>query len=68
MFFLAKSAGCPSCGSASIRRSRRKGLLEFLLHHLLRIDPYRCRACYERYFRLRHPEHHPDPATPKHAH
>ena len=68
MFFFAKSADCPRCGSASIRRSRRKGLLEFLLHHLLRIAPYRCKDCDARFFRLRHAEHHPDSHVPNHAH
>jgi len=68
MFSLRRPSRCPNCGSTSIRRSRRKGLLEFLLHRLFSINPYRCRVCYERYFRLRHTQHHADSATPKHAH
>lgn len=51
MFSLVRSPVSLSCGTASIRRSRRKGLLEFPLHQLFSISPYRCRVCHERYYR-----------------
>ena len=53
MFRLGKSANCPNCESASIRRSRRNGPVEYVLHTLLFISPYRCRDCDTRYFRFR---------------
>ncbi len=68
MFSLARSPGCANCGSASIARSRRHGLIEFLLHYLLFISPYRCKACDVRHFRFGHTQRHPDSAAPKHAH
>ena len=66
MFSLVRSPVCPSCGTSSIRRSRRKGLLEFLLHQLLSISPYRCRVCDERYYR--HSSHQLESASHKSAH
>src|SRR5260370_1159760 len=47
MFSLVRSSGCPNCGSgsASLYRSKRHGVAEFLLHHLLHITPYRCKEC-----------------------
>jgi transposase-like protein len=53
MSILRKSSVCPRCASPAIRRSRRKGLLEHVLHSALFISPYRCGSCDERYFRLR---------------
>jgi hypothetical protein len=44
---------CPDCGSASLHRSRRKGLVESLLYRVLLLSPYRCDECYERHFRFR---------------
>ena len=44
---------CPNCGSRQIRRSRREGIGEALLHLLLFTSPFRCRECYLRFFRLR---------------
>ncbi len=41
IFSFARSADCPSCGSASVRRSRRNGIVEFLLHRFFFISPYR---------------------------
>lgn len=48
---------CPECGqSASVRRSKRRNLIESALHRLLFITPYRCDYCDARFFehRLRH--------------
>ncbi len=53
MFSLTKSPNCPDCGSASIHRSRRKGLGEHILHKLFFITPFRCRGCDCRHFRFR---------------
>jgi hypothetical protein len=44
---------CRNCGGKEVRRSRRKGAGETLLHLLLFISAFRCRECYERFFRLR---------------
>jgi hypothetical protein len=44
---------CPKCGGKQIRRSRRNGIGETLLHLLFFTSPYRCRVCYKRFFRLR---------------
>ncbi len=44
---------CPNCHSTTVRRSRRKGIGEVLLHFLVFISPYRCKDCGERFFRSR---------------
>jgi len=60
---------CPECGSGSIHRSRRKGLVESILHHALFISPYRCDECYERHFRFRSTKEaqHTSTQRPRHA-
>jgi hypothetical protein len=60
---------CPECGSRSIHRSRRKGLVESILHHALFISPYRCDECYERHLRFRTAKDMPGASTqrPRHA-
>jgi hypothetical protein len=55
-----KSSVCPSCASHEYYKSRRKGLLEHILHALFFVSPFRCTACDERYFRFRF-------LTPPHA-
>jgi hypothetical protein len=55
MAIFDKSSFCPNCASPAIHRSRRKGLLEQILHSVLFISPYRCKTCDERYFRFRLP-------------
>jgi predicted Zn-ribbon and HTH transcriptional regulator len=57
MSIFNKTSLCPNCASHAIHRSRRKGLLERVLHSVLFVSPYRCNACDERYFRLRLPVH-----------
>ncbi len=49
---------CPNCGSDRTHRSRRNGPLEWIRHYLLFTSPYRCPACYERFFHSRL-SHHP---------
>jgi hypothetical protein len=66
MSIFDKSSPCPSCASHSIHRSRRKGMLEQILHGALFISPYRCNACDERYYRLRLPVHTAE-KPPRHA-
>ena len=44
---------CPYCGGHSAYRTRRAGLKEWLLRHLLNRSPYRCLDCYERFFHHR---------------
>jgi hypothetical protein len=60
---------CPNCGSVSIRRSRRKDLLESFLHFVLFISPFRCNDCDNRHLRLRSAKKIQRPAapSPKHA-
>ena len=57
----SRSAVCPGCGSASIHRSKRRGMLEHILHTILNTSPYRCKECDFRFFRfqLSHSSHHP---------
>ena len=50
---FSKSSLCPNCASAVTHRSRRKGFLEQILHTVFFVSPFRCEACYERYFRVR---------------
>ena len=58
---------CPYCTSTNIRRSRREGPIEFFLHWLLFLSPFRCRECYQRYFGLRFAQapSHPVATSPK---
>lgn len=60
---------CPNCGSTSIRRSRRKSLLESFLHYALFLTPYRCEECDQRHLRLRSTKHvhRPSMHNPKHV-
>jgi hypothetical protein len=58
--------GCPNCGNSNIHRSRRNGPVEFILHWVFFITPYRCRECDVRHFRFRlghHSGHFPAPAS-----
>ncbi len=48
-----RSVHCPNCQGEKVRRSRRKGIGESLLHRLLFMSPYRCLDCHERFFRNR---------------
>ncbi len=41
---------CPLCGSETVLRSHRRGLLEFLILPILMLRPYRCRQCSARHF------------------
>ena len=60
------SAVCPGCGSPSLHRSKRRGMLEHFLHTLLNTSPYRCKDCDLRFFRfqLSHSSQH---SSTKHA-
>jgi hypothetical protein len=42
---------CPKCGSHSVHRSHRRGFLEPYLLRFLHLSPYRCDACYQRFYR-----------------
>ncbi len=41
---------CPRCKSVNVRRSRRKGIIDWLLRALL-VLPYRCEHCSTRFYR-----------------
>lgn len=60
---------CPSCGSASIHRSRRKDVVESFLYYVLFLSPYRCDECYERHLRFRSVKQvqRPSAQRPRHA-
>jgi hypothetical protein len=42
---------CPVCRSEHIRRSRRRGLLEFVLMAVVFFRPFLCLRCNHRFFR-----------------
>ena len=67
MKFVFSPRECPYCAGTNIRRSHREGSLEFLLHWLFFLSPYRCRECYQRYFAFRFadPDSNPVPTSPK---
>ena len=41
---------CPNCGSESVRRSLRSGLIENVFYRLIGLRPYRCTVCETRFF------------------
>jgi DNA-directed RNA polymerase subunit RPC12/RpoP len=55
-----KGRSCPYCGGKQFFRSRRSGLKDWILRHVLFQKPYRCAACDERFFRtsFRHHREH----------
>jgi hypothetical protein len=53
MLILSKSTDCPKCASPLNHKSRRKGVLEQILHTVFFISPLRCEVCDERYFHIR---------------
>jgi hypothetical protein len=53
------STRCSRCGSNSIRRSKRRGVIEKALSIVVR--PYRCRDCDHRFFPLFKTNRSPDP-------
>ena len=48
---------CPLCGSAEVRRSRRRGPVERFFLRFLGRSPYRCDECDARFYRRRHNRH-----------
>ena len=40
---------CPQCGSGSVRRSARKGIIENVILRPVAISPYRCSDCDRRF-------------------
>ena len=45
---------CPQCSSADIYRSRRQGLVEKYILPALRLRPYRCIDCNNRFYDFPH--------------
>jgi predicted Zn-ribbon and HTH transcriptional regulator len=43
---------CPICNSKNVARSRRRGVLDFLVLPLLLLRPFRCQSCDNRYYGL----------------
>ena len=41
---------CPKCDNQNVHRSRRRGFMEEYLLRFLHISPYRCDACYRRFY------------------
>jgi DNA-directed RNA polymerase subunit RPC12/RpoP len=56
----ASVPSCPYCGGKEFFRSRRSGLIDWFLYHVLFQNAYRCAVCDERFFRFRHFHHHRD--------
>jgi hypothetical protein len=56
---------CAYCGSSEIRPSNRRNALDILLACVF-LAPFRCRACRERFYRVRRPSllHPPDASDP----
>lgn len=54
----AQVPGCPYCGGKQFFRSKRSGLKDWFLHHVLFQNPYRCADCDARFFRTGHVHHH----------
>ena len=54
------STRCSRCGSNSVRRSKRRGVIEKALSIVVR--PYRCRDCDHRFFPLFQTSRSHDPA------
>lgn len=44
------SRACPLCGSRRVRDSYRRGIIDTVLK-ALKVRPYRCGDCYERFYR-----------------
>jgi C4-type Zn-finger protein len=42
---------CPNCGSQLTHRSRKKGILEYVLSAIIFVHPFRCEKCDSRFFR-----------------
>jgi len=42
---------CPNCGSLLTHRSRKKGILEYVLSTTILVHPFRCDECDSRFFR-----------------
>ncbi len=55
----SEQKSCPRCSSHSVRKSRRRGIVERVACALLQILPYRCQECDHRYFgrRSSHNDH-----------
>jgi DNA-directed RNA polymerase subunit RPC12/RpoP len=49
---------CPHCGDKRFFRSRRRGVKDWFLRHVLFQSPYRCAACDRRFFRSIRGDHH----------
>jgi hypothetical protein len=41
---------CPSCGSSRVRRPHRRGFVERIFLRFLRLRPYHCLDCYNRFY------------------
>ena len=54
----AQVPSCPYCGGKQFFRSRRRGLLDWVLHNVLFQNAYRCAACDGRFFRTSHSHRH----------
>ncbi len=46
-----QARSCPACGDDEIYRSMMRGALERAFHWIWRVRPYRCNACYRRFWR-----------------
>jgi len=56
--FKTQLPSCPYCGGKQFYRSRRSGLKDWFLHHVLFQNPYRCATCDGRFFHTSLGHHH----------
>jgi hypothetical protein len=42
---------CPDCGSLQTHRSRKRGIVEYVLSAIIFVRPFRCEECDARFFR-----------------
>jgi hypothetical protein len=54
--WIQRRAECPRCEGRALRRSRRRGWVERLLHQMFDVEPYHCHNCRHRFLRVRLPE------------
>jgi hypothetical protein len=53
MKWIQRAAVCPRCEGRALRRSRRRGWVERLLHDMFQVEPYHCHNCRHRFLRIR---------------
>jgi ribosomal protein L37AE/L43A len=50
LFVYEPDRSCPFCGSSHVHRTKRGRILEFWVLLILRVRPYRCGKCRQRFY------------------